>query len=103
MIFREFVQLFRAYMPDDLTDADANHLRIRLEVSLKSAYRRSFAHGEAFVCMQIDEAFEQFVKQYEVMFNRGHGDGGLHDRGLPQPKMRMRGGAMVSRSMTANA
>ena len=41
-LVRDFVQRFRAYMPDDVAADDAMRLRIRLEDPLRRAYRRSF-------------------------------------------------------------
>ena len=100
-LIREFVERYRAYIPDVISENDSNRLRIRLEDRLRSAYRLSFVHGEDFVRMRMDEAFEAFVEQYEGVFDGGRGDGGPHDRGLPQPLARLRGGAMTTRMMTA--
>mmetsp|Transcript_19167 Transcript_19167/g.29623 ORF Transcript_19167/g.29623 Transcript_19167/m.29623 type:complete len:110 (+) Transcript_19167:86-415(+) len=51
----------------------------------------------------MDEDFADFVDQIDRIVDGGRADGGLHDRGLPQALIRMRGGAVTTRLMTATA
>ena len=102
VLIRDFVQQFHEFIPDGLDAAAVNRLRVRLEVRLRRAYRRSFAHGEEFVRVTMDEEFEEYVEELDGMFDGGRGDGGPHDRGHPAPLARLRGGAMTTRTMTYN-
>ena len=102
-LVRHYVQQFHALIPADLADADIDRLRTRLEVRLRSAYRRSFAHGEELVRVTMDEDFEDFVDQIDEFVDGGRNDGGPHDRGLSRALIRMRGGAVTTRMMTATA
>ena len=51
----------------------------------------------------MDEEFADFVDQIDRVVDGGRADGGLHDRGLPQALIRMCGGAVTTRMMTAPA